>query len=73
MTAKTGSPYKIDIEPTLFVSSIGLLVALLSALVYLPLNNYHMTKAWGYYLISIYVVCMIFNVILESQLLETID
>ncbi|CAG8459941.1 12685_t:CDS:2 [Cetraspora pellucida] len=40
VTAKTGIPYKIDVEPTLFVSSSSLLIALFSALVYLPRNEY---------------------------------
>ncbi|CAG8506320.1 499_t:CDS:2, partial [Dentiscutata erythropus] len=56
VTAKTGIPYKIEIEPTLVVSSISLLVTLFSALIYIPWNEYRMSRAWGYYLISVYLI-----------------
>ncbi|CAH1762179.1 9271_t:CDS:10, partial [Entrophospora sp. SA101] len=62
---KTGSPSKIEVEATLFISSIGLLLGLCSVMIYLPYNGYRMTKALGYYLISIYVICMLINVVLE--------
>ncbi|CAG8488557.1 4939_t:CDS:2, partial [Dentiscutata heterogama] len=54
--AKTGIPYKIEIEPTLVVSSISLLITLFSALIYVPWNEYRMSRAWGYYLISVYLI-----------------
>nr|CAG8449873.1 14475_t:CDS:10 [Entrophospora candida] len=64
---KTGSPSKIEVEATLFISSIGLLLGLCSVMIYLPYNGYRMTKALGYYLISIYVICMLINVVLEVK------
>lgn len=70
ITAKTGIPYKIQIEPTLFVSSISLLITLFSALIYLPLNEYRMSRAWGYYLISVYLIGMIINLTMELKFHE---
>ncbi|CAG8543840.1 13007_t:CDS:10 [Ambispora gerdemannii] len=40
MTLKTREPYLITVSPTLFVSSFGLSIALISALLYLPRNDY---------------------------------
>ena len=65
ITLKTQEPYKISVSPTLFVSSIGLFIALTSSLVYLPHVDYWMTRKWGYYLIGSYVTCMIINVVIE--------
>ncbi|RIB01173.1 Sodium/calcium exchanger protein, partial [Gigaspora rosea] len=70
ITAKTGIPYKIQIEPTLIVSSISLLITLFSALIYLPLNEYRMSRAWGYYLISVYLIGMIINLTMELKFYE---
>ncbi|CAJ0754048.1 5376_t:CDS:10 [Entrophospora sp. SA101] len=64
-TITTGHSTKINIDINLLVSVFGLLIGLCSALIYLPYNGYHMTRPWGYYLISIYVVCMITNLIIE--------
>ncbi|CAH1762661.1 10007_t:CDS:2 [Entrophospora sp. SA101] len=64
-TITTGHSVKVNIDTTLFVSVFGLLIGLCSALIYFPYNGYHMTRAWGCYLISIYVICMIINLIIE--------
>ncbi|GBC08854.1 hypothetical protein RclHR1_08430003 [Rhizophagus clarus] len=64
-TIHLGHAIDITIEPTLFVSSVGLLLTLFSFLVLLPRNDFHMTRRWGYYIISVYLICMIINVILE--------
>ncbi|CAG8441347.1 3962_t:CDS:2, partial [Scutellospora calospora] len=42
VTTKTGTPYKISVEPTLLVSLVSLSITLSSALIYLPLNEYHL-------------------------------
>ncbi|CAG8488588.1 9139_t:CDS:10 [Paraglomus occultum] len=65
VTLKTQEPYRISVSPTLFVSSIGLFIALASSLVYLPNVDYWMTRRWGYYLIGLYITCMIINVVIE--------
>jgi sodium/potassium/calcium exchanger 6 len=64
-TIHLGHAIDITIDPTLFVSSMGLLLTLISFLIFLPRNDFHMTRGWGYYIISIYIICMITNVTLE--------
>ena len=68
MTTKTGVPYKISVEPTLLVSLVSLSITLSSALIYLPRNEYRMSRAWGYYLISVYTIGIIINVIMELSM-----
>jgi len=60
-----GSPINVKIEPTLIISSIGLLIVLFSFLVYLPQNDFHMSRRWGFYSIFVYLICMIINISLE--------
>ncbi|CAG8464351.1 6283_t:CDS:10 [Funneliformis mosseae] len=43
-TIQSGEPVYIEIDPTLFISSIGLLLTLFSALFYLPRNDFRMTR-----------------------------
>ncbi|PKY52920.1 hypothetical protein RhiirA4_347462, partial [Rhizophagus irregularis] len=64
-TIHLGHAIDITIEPTLFISSMGLLITLFSFLIFLPRNDFHMTRGWGCYIISVYLICMIINVILE--------
>jgi len=71
-TITSGSSTSINVDKTLFVSVFGLLIGLCSALIYLPYNGYQMTRAWGYYLISIYVICMITNIIIELTCADTV-
>ncbi|RGB39381.1 Sodium/calcium exchanger protein [Rhizophagus diaphanus] len=64
-TIHLGHAIDITIEPTLFISSMGLLITLFSFLIFLPRNDFHMTRGWGCYIISVYLICMIINVTLE--------
>ncbi|KAI8065576.1 Sodium/calcium exchanger protein-domain-containing protein [Gongronella butleri] len=68
-TLSTGQPYKLDIAPTILVSSGGLIVVLLSTLIVVNLNGYYMNKELGWWMISVYIVCCLFDVLLEMDLL----
>lgn len=65
MTAKTGSPIPLEISPTLFVSMIGVLLTLLAAIIVVPRNGYMMGRSWGWFLLSVYLVCTTVNVLIE--------
>ncbi|KAF5359317.1 hypothetical protein D9756_003385 [Leucocoprinus leucothites] len=61
----TKKPYHIDLSTTLLVSAIGLLILLAATLIFVPLNDYYLTRRWGILLIASYVVIMSINVIVE--------
>lgn len=65
ITSQTSEPYTLHFGTTLFVSTIGLLVLLLTTLVVVPWNNYHLSRAWGIFLLCSYVVIMAINVVVE--------
>ncbi|KAI9313691.1 Sodium/calcium exchanger protein-domain-containing protein [Dichotomocladium elegans] len=62
---KTGKPYQLDIAPTILVSAAGLITVLLSTLIMVNLNGYFINQYLGYWMISVYIICCIINVILE--------
>lgn len=63
----TKKPYIIKLSPTLLVSSIGLLILLAATLIFVPLNDYYLTRRWGVLLILSYLVIMCINVIVEVK------
>ena len=63
--SQTAKPYEIDVSTTLYVSSFGLLFLLAATLVFVPLNNYYLTRRWGILLIATYTVIMIVNIVVE--------
>ncbi|KAF9562011.1 hypothetical protein EC968_005414 [Mortierella alpina] len=65
MTAKTGTPIPLEISPTLFVSMIGVLLTLLTAIIVVPRNGYMMGRSWGWFLLGVYLICTIVNVLIE--------
>ena len=65
--SQTGHPYELKISTTLFVSSFGLLFLLAATLIFIPLNNYFLTRRWGILLIVSYAVIMIINVVVELK------
>ncbi|KAF9105787.1 hypothetical protein BGX29_011386 [Mortierella sp. GBA35] len=67
MTVKTGVPIPLEVSPTLFVSIIGVLVTLLTAIVVVPRNGYMMGRGWGYFLLGMYTTCTIVNVVIEIK------
>ena len=58
-------PVIMEFSPGLFSSTCGLMVLLLSTLLFVPLNGYYLTKRWGIFLIASYVVIMTVNVVIE--------
>lgn len=65
VTSQRNEPYAIEVSKTIVVSAVGLLVILISSLILVPLNNYRMTKAFGYSWIAIYVICTAINLYIE--------
>lgn len=67
---KTGVPYKLDIAPSILVSSTGLIIVLLSTLVVVNLNGYCINKELGWWMIIVYCICCVINVLLECDVFE---
>ncbi|KAG8732799.1 hypothetical protein FRC11_010924 [Ceratobasidium sp. 423] len=65
--SQTGEAYKVDLSPTLLVSTIGLLCLLIFTLVIVPLSDFNLTRRWGLMLIAGYVIVMCVNVIVEVK------
>lgn len=63
--AQTGEPYRIEFGTTLLVSCVGLLLLLVSTLIYVPWNGFHLTRRWGIFLVCLYVAIMSTNVLVE--------
>ncbi|KXN89118.1 Putative cation exchanger C3A12.06c [Leucoagaricus sp. SymC.cos] len=63
----THQSYHIKLSTTLLVSAIGLLILLAATLIFVPLNDYYLTKRWGMLLIASYLVIMTINVIVEIK------
>lgn len=63
----TKKPYTFNLSTTLLVSAIGLIILLLATLIFVPLNDYYLTRRWGVLLIMSYMVIMIINVVVEVK------
>jgi len=61
----TEEPYDLKLSRTLYASVFGLLFLLAATLVFVPLNEYFLTRRWGVLLICSYAVIMIVNIIVE--------
>lgn len=66
----TGKPYALDVAPTILISSCGLITVLLSTLVVVNINGYHINKSLGWWMIIIYSTCCVVNVLLEFRFLK---
>jgi solute carrier family 24 (sodium/potassium/calcium exchanger), member 6 len=64
---QTNEPYPLTLSPTLVFSSVGLLTLLVGTLIYVPLNDYYLSRRWGVLLICSYLVIMTINVIVEVR------
>lgn len=60
-------PYDLHITKTLFVSAFGLLFLLATTMIYVPMNDYFLSRRWGILLIAAYVVIMTINVVVELK------
>lgn len=65
--SQTGQPYQIDFSKSLHVSTIGLLGLLCATLIFVPLNNYYLTRKWGILLILSYIAIMVTNIAVELR------
>ncbi|KAF9399884.1 hypothetical protein BGX21_005420 [Mortierella sp. AD011] len=70
-TMKTGTSIPLKVSPTLIVSLIGVFIALIAAVIVVPRNGYMMTRAWGWFLVSVYLICTVANVIIEIATSKT--
>jgi sodium/potassium/calcium exchanger 6 len=61
----TAEPYRLHFSNTLLVSTVGLLSLLITTMIFVPLNDYFLSRKWGVFLICFYVVIMTVNVIVE--------
>ncbi|KAI8353617.1 Sodium/calcium exchanger protein-domain-containing protein [Choanephora cucurbitarum] len=61
----TGKPYELAIAPTILISSFGLITVLLSTLIVVNINGYHITKELGWWMIIVYVTCTVVNMLIE--------
>jgi sodium/potassium/calcium exchanger 6 len=62
---QTGKSYVLEFSHTLLSSSIGLLCLLVATMIWVPYNNFMLTKGWGIFLIATYAVIMSVNVCVE--------
>jgi len=67
MIHKTASPYELEFSQTLFVSTVGLLVLLAATLIFVPMNDYVLSRRWGIFLVASYSVLMTINVMVELR------
>ncbi|KAI1311959.1 hypothetical protein EDD11_003215 [Mortierella claussenii] len=67
VTLSTGADIPLEISPTLLVSLGGVLVTMGGALVAVPRSGYMLCRWWGFFLLAVYVVCMVTNVVLEVR------
>ncbi len=58
-------PYRLVFTPILLTSSIGVLAALISSLVLVPMNDWQGKRFYGLYLIALYLILMVINVVVE--------
>ncbi|CAO0802969.1 unnamed protein product [Mucor circinelloides] len=66
---KTGVSYKLDIAPTIIISSAGLLTVLMSTLIAVSVNGYRITKQLGWWMVAVYSLCLAVNLLLEFHVL----
>ncbi|KDR76331.1 hypothetical protein GALMADRAFT_226030 [Galerina marginata CBS 339.88] len=64
---QTSQPYSLKLSTTLFVSAFGLLFLLAATLIFVPLNDYFLTRKWGALLIATYTVIMVINIVVELK------
>ncbi|CAM0136688.1 unnamed protein product [Umbelopsis sp. WA50703] len=63
----TGESYALEVGPTIIVSSVGLLLVLLSAIVITYFNHYKIEEWIGWTWISFYAFITVINIILEFR------
>jgi sodium/potassium/calcium exchanger 6 len=67
MTHHSSKPYVVDFSPALVTSAVALLLLLVSTLLFVPLNDFSLTKRWGIFLITSYALILVVNVVMELK------
>ncbi|KAI8992158.1 Sodium/calcium exchanger protein-domain-containing protein [Mycotypha africana] len=68
-TWKLGEAYKLDIAPTILISAGGLMTVLISTLIVVNINGYHVTQQLGWWMIFVYFACCFTNFLIEFEVL----
>lgn len=63
----TSKPYDLPLSRALLINGTGLLIVLIMTVVVVPLNGYHLTKAWGIFLIFCYTVLLTVSIVVEVK------
>lgn len=63
----SGKPYYLPLSPTLITNGFGLLAILLITVVVVPLNGFYLTRAWGIFLVSCYLILVTVTVAVELK------
>jgi sodium/potassium/calcium exchanger 6 len=63
----TGHSYPVHFSPTLWVSAIGLICLLCITLVFIPFNNYCISRRWAIFLYGFYITLTIINIVVEIK------
>lgn len=64
---QSSEPYPLELSTTLFVSCFGLLFLLATTLLFVPFNDYFLSRRWGVLLIATYLTIMVINIIVEFK------
>lgn len=67
----TGHSYPVHFSPTLWVSAIGLICLLCITLVFIPFNNYCISRRWAIFLYGFYIILTIINIVVEIKGIRT--
>jgi len=63
-----GDTFQVSLEPTLILSFAFLIASLISALVVIPLCRFTSPKPFGVFLLAIYVIYMVMNILVEMNI-----
>lgn len=65
ITLTSSEEYRVSLSPTLLVSTVSLFLTLSSVLIVVPFNKWRMTRAFGIYLVAIFMISTITSVVVE--------
>ncbi|KAH7044818.1 Sodium/calcium exchanger protein-domain-containing protein [Linnemannia elongata] len=68
VTLSTDAHIPLQLSPTLLVSLGAILLTMVGAMVVVPRSGYMLSRWWGIFLVGVYLVSMVVNVLLEIKL-----
>ncbi|KAF9123130.1 hypothetical protein BGW39_009237 [Mortierella sp. 14UC] len=68
VTLSTETHIPLQVSPTLLVSLAAILLSMVGAMVVVPRSGYMLNRWWGFFLVGVYLVSMVINVVLEVKL-----